>query len=67
MKQIYQQPLVTVSQIDTEPLLGLSQNGTTVVVDPPTIIPDDDASGAASRTYSVWDDDEDSERDEDEV
>ena len=59
MKQIYQQPLVTVSQIDTEPLLGLSQNGTTVVVDPPTIIPDDDAGGAASRHTDVWEEDND--------
>lgn len=28
---------------------------------------DDDATEPASRTYNVWEDDEDSERDEDEV
>ena len=59
MKQIYQQPLVTINQIDTEPLLGLSQNGTTLVIDPPTIIPDDDAGGAASRHTDVWEEDND--------
>lgn len=53
MKQIYQQPLVTINQIDTEPLLGLSQNGMTLVIDP-TEITEEDAGGAASRYTDIW-------------
>lgn len=56
MKPVYQQPLVTVSHIDTEPLLALSPNGTTLVIDPVEIT-DDNAANAASRHTDVWDDD----------
>ena len=46
-------------------LLALSANGRTITFDTPET--NGDASNAASRTYNVWEDDEDSERDEDEV
>jgi len=47
--------------IQSEPLMALSSTGLTVTFDNPDT--DGNASNAASRTYSVWDDDEDSEWD----
>jgi len=51
--------------LQSEPFMNLSASGRTVTFDTPET--DGDASNAASRTYNVWDDDEDSERDENEV
>jgi len=65
MKRQYMQPLTQVMLIATEPLMALSQQGTAVTFEDYDI--EEDASQAAARTYNVWDDDEDSERDDDEV
>ena len=68
MKKQYQKPQTKMALIQSEPLMGLSAGGRTVTFDTPET--DGDASNAAARTYrtyNVWDDDEDSERDEDEV
>ena len=65
MKKQYQKPQTEMALIQSEPLMGLSARGRTVTFDTPET--NGDASNAAARTYNVWDDDEDSERDEDEV
>lgn len=66
MKKQYQKPQTKMALIQSEPLMGLSTRGRTVTFDTPET--NGDASNAAARrTYNVWDDDEDSERDEDEV
>lgn len=65
MKKQYQKPQTEMSLLQSEPLMGLSARGRTVTFDTPET--NGDASNAAARTYNVWDDDEDSERDEDEV
>jgi hypothetical protein len=58
MKQLYQQPLISTEQMDTDSLLSLSQNGTTLVIDP-TQITEENAGGAASRHTDVWEEDND--------
>ena len=65
MKKQYQKPQIAIDLLQSEPLMGLSARGRTVTFDTPET--NGDASNAASRTYNVWDDDEDSERDDDEV
>ncbi len=65
MKKQYQKPQTEMALIQSEPLMGLSARGRTVTFDTPET--NGDASNAAARTYNVWDDDEDSERDDDEV
>ncbi len=65
MKKQYQKLQTEMALIQSEPLMGLSARGRTVTFDTPET--NGDASNAAARNYSVWDDDEDSERDEDEV
>jgi hypothetical protein len=65
MKKQYQKLQTEMDLLQSEPLMGLSARGCTVTFDTPET--NGDASNAASRTYNVWDDDEDSERDEDEV
>ena len=65
MKKQYQKPQTEMVLLQSEPFMNLSASGRTVTFD--TLETDGDASNAASRTYNVWDDDEDSERDEDEV
>lgn len=65
MKKQYQKPQTEMALLQSEPLMGLSARGRTVTFDTPET--NGDASNAASRTYNVWDDDEDSEWDEDEV
>ena len=65
MKKQYQKPQTEMALLQSEHLMGLSANGRTVTFDTPET--NGDASNAAARTYNVWDDDEDSERDEDEV
>ena len=65
MKKQYQKPQTEMTLLQSEPFMVLSASGRTVTFDTPET--DGDASNAASRTYNVWDDDEDSERDEDEV
>lgn len=57
MKQFYQRPLISTEQMDTDPLLALSQNGTKLVIDP-TEITEEDAGGAASRYKDIWEDDD---------
>ena len=65
MKKQYQKPQTEMTLLQSEPLMALSANGRTITFDTPET--NGDASNAASRTYNVWEDDEDSERDEDEV
>ena len=65
MKKQYQKPQTEMALLQSEPLMGLSARGRTVTFDTPET--NGDASNAAARTYNVWDDDEDSERDDDEV
>ena len=65
MKKQYQKPQIAIDLLQSEPLMGLSARGRTVTFDTPET--NGDASNAAARTYNVWDDDEDSERDDDEV
>ena len=65
MKKQYQKLQTEMALIQSEPLMGLSAKGRTVTFDTPET--NGDASNAAARTYNVWDDDEDSERDDDEV
>lgn len=49
------QPLTQVMLIATEPLMALSQEGTAVTFE--THNTEGDAGQAASRTFSVWDED----------
>jgi hypothetical protein len=65
MKKQYQKPQTEMALLQSEPFMALSSRGRTVTFDTPET--NGDASNAAARTYNVWDDDEDSERDEDEV
>lgn len=56
MKKQYQKPQTEMALLQSEPLMGLSARGRTVTFDTPET--NGDASNAASRTYSVWDEDE---------
>lgn len=56
MKKQYQKPQIAIDLLQSEPLMALSASGRTVTFDTPET--NGDASNAASRTYSVWDDDE---------
>ena len=62
MKKQYQKPQTEMALIQSEPLMGLSAKGRTVTFDTPET--NGDASNAASRTYNVWED-EDEEDEED--
>ena len=55
MKKQYQKPQTEMALLQSEPLMGLSARGRTVTFDTPET--NGDASNAASRTYSVWDED----------
>ena len=62
MKKQYQKPQTEMALLQSEPLMGLSARGRTVTFDTPET--NGDASNAASRTYNVWEDnDEDNEED----
>ena len=62
MKKQYQKPQTEMALIQSEPLMGLSASGRTVTFDTPET--NGDASNAASRTYNVWEDnDEEDEED----
>ena len=63
MKKQYQKPQTEMALIQSEPLMGLSAKGRTVTFDTPET--NGDASNAASRTYNVWEDDD--EEDEEDV
>ena len=63
MKKQYQKPQTEMSLLQSEPLMGLSAKGRTVTFDTPET--NGDASNAASRTYNVWEDDD--EEDEEDV
>ena len=65
MKKHYQKPQTEMVLLQSEPFMNLSSRGRTVTFDTPET--NGDASNAAAHTYNVWDDDEDSERNEDEV
>lgn len=56
MKKQYQKPQTEMALLQSEPLMGLSARGRTVTFDTPET--NGDASNAASRTYNVWDDDD---------
>ena len=55
MKKQYQKPQTEMTLLQSEPLMALSANGRTITFDTPET--NGDASNAASRTYSVWDED----------
>lgn len=63
MKKQYQKPQTEMALLQSEPLMGLSAKGRTVTFDTPET--NGDASNAASRTYNVWEDDD--EEDEEDV
>ena len=63
MKKQYQKPQTEMALLQSEPLMGLSARGRTVTFDTPET--NGDASNAASRTYNVWEDDD--EEDEEDV
>lgn len=56
MKKQYQKPQTEMALLQSEPLMALSASGLTVTFDTPET--NGDASNAASRTYNVWDDDD---------
>lgn len=56
MKKQYQKPQTEMALLQSEPLMGLSAKGRTVTFDTPET--NGDASNAASRTYNVWEDDD---------
>ena len=56
MKKQYQKPQTEMALLQSEPLMGLSARGRTVTFDTPET--NGDASNAASRTYNVWEDDD---------